>query len=321
MKSFFLLLTSSVFLTASYAQVANNSVETWRNYSAGFPATTLEAPVNWFGADSLIYTYAPLFSGTPQQVLYKDNNAHTGSFGVKLISKDLNGIVAPGLLANAHPELDFNNLDPNNPLEALSYDGGTLVNQRYNSLVAWVSYSPASNDVGVASVQAIKTGAGAGGADSVIGMGVSFLSAMPSYTEIMVPITYNDATTVPDKMIITFMSSDLSGENGTTPQDGSSLFVDDISLSMATDVRDVYTQSEIGKIYPNPADHVLNITAGVSNGLWVNVFNSSGALLHQAAFKNSFVLPLNNFSSGMYFYEIKDVKDKKVQRGSFSVIK
>lgn len=319
MKKIALLFTASVLFASAQAQVANSSVETWRNYSAG--SATLEAPDNWFGADSLVYTFAPLAGATPQKGLFKDNDAHTGSFAAKLVTRDLTGFVAPGMLVNANPELDFNNLDPNNPLASLSYEGGTSVSQRYNSLVAWVKYVPSGSDAGAISIIAIKNGIGAGGKDSVVGGGTLYINASANYTEIMVPITYKDATIVPDKMIISFLSSDLSGENGTTPQDGSTMYVDDISLSMATGVKELFTQSALSNVYPNPASSVLNLSATNANELSVRIFNATGAFMENATFKNNTQVSLQNFASGIYFYEIKDVKDKKVQKGSFSVVK
>lgn len=321
MKKIALLFTASVLVISARAQVANSSVETWRNYSAGIPPTTLEAPDSWFGADSLVYTFAPLAGATPQKGLFKDNDAHTGSFAAKLVTRDLTGFVAPGMLVNANPQLDFANLDPTNPLAALSYEGGTSVSQRYNSLVAWVKYVPSAGDAGAISVMAVKNGIGTGGADSVIGDGTLYIAATANYTEITVPITYKDATTVPDKMIISFLSSDLSGENGTTPQDGSTMYVDDISLSMATEVKEIFVQTLFSDIYPNPASSTLNLTAKSANELSVRIFNTTGTLMSNTIFKNNTQLSLQNFASGIYFYEIKDVKDKKIQRGSFSVMK
>lgn len=320
MRKIALLFSSCILLTAAKAQLANSGMETWRTYISN--STTLEIPDDWFGGDSTIYALAASFPITPQQTLFKESTEkHGGTYSVKLVTADFIGVKVPGLLANANPIVDPSALTTGDIFGNLTYEGGTAVTQRYNSLVAWVKYIPSGSDVAVIEIRAIKTGAGAGGADSVIGSGTSYLPPTPGFTEVTVPVTYKDASTIPDKMIVTFLSSDPSGENGTTPQTGSTLYVDDASLSMTTNVKEVFAQVQIGNIYPNPATTELNIAADNSNELSVHIFNTSGVLMRHATFKNNTHLSLGNFASGIYFYEIKDVKDKKIQRGSFSVVR
>ena len=226
------------------------------------------------------------------------------------------GVKVPGLFANANPVIDPSAMATGDFFTNLAYEGGALVNQRYTAMVAWVKYIPTGNDVAALEIRAIKTGA----SDSVIGKGVLYLNATPNFTETTVPITYQDATTIPDKIIVTFLSSDPSGENGTTPEAGSTLYVDDVSLSTATGMKTIFTQSQIGTVYPNPATTSLNIAATNAHELSLRIFSATGALMKQTQFKNQTQLPLGDFAAGIYFYEIKDVQDRKMQKGSFSVV-
>src|SRR5688572_4281294 len=149
MKKIILPLLICGVSLSSQAQLVNGGVETWRTYSAGLPnPTNLEAPHGWFVVDSLVYTYSAVLSGTtPQQLLFKENGSYSGSFAVRLATTDIGaGVTIPGVLANANPSFDVvGYLSDPNPVIAnyLSYDGGTPVNQRINTLTAWIKYFPA----------------------------------------------------------------------------------------------------------------------------------------------------------------------------------
>jgi|GEM_PF-760842 len=316
-----LLSVATLSIFQADAQFSNAGLETWQNYNAGFPSATLERPADWYGIDSIIYTYAVLLGSTPQQTLYKDNSAHTGSFAVKLVSKDLGGFVAPGILANANPQFDFTTFDPNDPTASLAYTGGTSVSQRYYTLSAWIKYIPAGNDYAAINVNAVLSGAGAGGTDSVVGEGEWFINTTANYTQVDVPITYNDPNVVPDKIVLSFSSSDLSGANSTTPQDGSTLYVDDIALSTIASVKDVYNQENLCEIFPNPVKDFLQIVPKTENALTVKIYNSFGAMMSQKDFKGKIELSVKQLAEGNYFYKVFDVKKQTLQQDQFSVVK
>lgn len=314
-----LLSVAIVGSITTQAQLNNAGMETWRNYTVVSASTTLETPDNWFGADSIVYTYAPLMSATAQQTLYKDIDAHGGSYSVKLISADFNSVVVPGLLANAFPDLDFANLDLTNILGSVTYTGGTTVSQRYRKMTAWVKYMPSGSDYGVAAVQALLSGQGTGGTDSVVGGGSVYISAASSYTQITVPIDYADATVVPDKLLITFLSSDVSGESGGTATSGSTLYVDDVDISTVASVKTLFTEASIVSAFPNPVNDVLHLQSANDDALNVKVYNVTGQLMIQESFTKNLSLNVNNFASGVYFYEITNVKKQQIQHGKISV--
>lgn len=319
--SIFLVLFFGYF--HSSAQLANGGLENWRTYSAGFPPTQLEAPNAWFGIDSIVYAYGPIAMITPKRLLFKDTISHGGFFAAKIISRDLGGQIgiAPGFLLNANPEVDLATLDFNDPLASISYAGGTVVNQRITQLTAWVKYEPRGNDVAVASVQALLSGAGAGGADSVVGNGDLYISSTANYTQITVPIIYVNPTIVPDKMLISFLSSDITGENGTMPQDSSALYVDDIALSGTNSINELQSKTDIVSIYPNPSNGILNVSSHNNNILIWKAYNINGQQVATKETKGNAIIDLRNLPNGLYLFEVIDPKEMTIQRGKFNVLK
>lgn len=320
MKKIVLLLAAASISHAASAQLPNNSLETWRTYASG-SATDLEAPMSWYGIDSLIFNYGPLGGITPAKCMYKDTSAHTGTYAVKMVSKDMVGMVAPGMLVNARPDFDIAAYlaNPSGVItDYLTFTGGTTVSSRYSHLTAWVKYAPVAGDVAVLGMQAIKSGIGVGGKDSVIGSGVLYLNATPSYTKVSIPMTYVDATTIPDKLLISFSSSDISDN----PQDGSTLYVDDIDIvAGAASIKSVLVNEQFAEVFPNPAVNEIHFRSTTKNELTLKVYSSNGALLASVPFTQQISLSTNQFPSGTYFYQLADLKKMSIQEGKFNVVK
>ncbi len=317
MKKIFTLLLSTVLVHSANAQLQNNTLENWRTISSG-SATNIEAPNDWYGIDSLLYSFAassPFI--TAKRLMFKDNNAHGGSFAARLLTQDIGGgFVAPGVLVNANP--DATNFDPLDPIGSLAYQGGTPVTQRINTLTAWVRYIPVGGDYASVNIQAIKN---ISGKDSVVGKGSIFVSSLATYSQVTVPVSYVDATVVPDKVIIICTSSDISGISGGTPADGSELFVDDINISTALGIADIYSNATLGSVFPNPANNILNIKAEGNNKLSYRVYSVTGSLIAASSFEKETTISLDRLSPGSYYYEILDAQNKKAQRGQFVVTK
>lgn len=319
MKKITLLLASFAVAGITQAQLANNGLENWRTYAAG-TATNLEAPNTWFGIDSLVYNYGPLAGATPAKVLFKDSSAKAGTYAAKMVTTDLSGFVVPGILVSARPDFDIAAYlaNPGGSLtDYLSYSGGTPVTQRYTELSAWVKYIPVGSDEAVASILAVKSGIGAGGKDSVIGSGSLNIVGAANYTKITVPVTYLDATTVPDKVIISFSSSDLNG----TITNGSVLYVDEINISNTTGVKTLLSTNTMADVFPNPAVNEVNFRMRNQQEVSLKIYGMNGMLLNSTTFTNEARIATSAMPTGTYFYQLVDVKNQNIQQGKFNIVK
>lgn len=328
MKSTFTLLLAACFcLTTQPVQAQNlqGSFETWRTLNSGMPPTQLEAPQGWFGLDSLVYNYGPLAGITPAKLLFKDMSSHSGSYAAKIVSKDMGGTlgVVTGMLANADPMLDLANFDPSDPLGALTYSGGTPISQRIDEIKAWIKYAPGTGDNALISVRAVVT---QGGTDVIVGEGSLLLTqAYGNFTQVAVPVTYINSTIVPEKLLIGFYSSYMASANkgtggGSTPVDGSTLYIDDVDM-ITLDIEEMVSSIKSVKLFPVPANNTLHIHTELPGTLSWQAFDMNGRRVKETLFQGTTSVDISALSSGLYLYKISGKNGEIIQRGKFHTVK
>ncbi|RYE25690.1 MAG: T9SS type A sorting domain-containing protein [Sphingobacteriales bacterium] len=315
MKKIFTFLLS-LGCTAAMAQNINGDFDTWRTFNAGIPSTTLTAPNGWFGTDSLLFTFGPFLSpGTtfkPQ--LTKATPSHTGAFAAQIMSHDQGtdfGIL-PGLLINGNPTIDVANFDPNDPFGSMTFEGGLQTIERVNTLSAWVKYAPRDTDMGQIAVLAFLEGAAADGTDSLIGYADTTLDqAYPAYTEFNLRVEYMDATVIPNKVLIGFISS------ADEAIDSSVMQVDDAEVMSASGVKIPVFQQQIVKVYPTPATDVLNLNTTYSKELTWQAFSIDGKVVKTVIVNGNTSVNISDLAAGSYLYRVSDMNGKVLQQNKF----
>jgi hypothetical protein len=315
MKKLFTLLLS-LSCTAAMAQNINGDFDTWRTYGAGFPATTLTAPVGWYGTDSLLFTFGPLLSpGTTFKAqLTKATPSHTGAFAAKAMTLDQGPDfgVLPGLLVNCKPTIDPNNFDPNDPLGSITFEGGLHTIERVNTISAWIKYEPKGGDEGEMTLLAYLEGAAADGTDSLVGMADTILDqAYPAFTEFKLRVAYIDPTVIPNKVMIGFISS----SDATT--DSSVIYVDDAEIMSASGVKTVVFQQEIVKVYPSPATDHISLTTTYTKPLVWQAFSLEGKLVATEKLQGQADVNISQLAPGTYLYRVSNEEGKVIQQQKF----
>ncbi len=296
MKKIIVLLLM-LFTISAYSQNFYGSFESWRNYSVvTAPSVTLQSPAGWHAADSLVfYAKAVYPSAVFAQQVFKTTDAHSGSFAAKLITlkEDIFGTL-PALLTNADIELDMSTVTPGTSLPGIKLVGGTPVTTRIPAMSAWVKYSPIGNDTAGIYVLAMKAGIGAGGADSLIGKGQAIMySNISTYTKMDIPITYVNASMVPD-----FIQVIITPGSMTNPQDSSTLYVDDITVE-TTGI--ITPETGYYKIYPNPATNLLHIDGDVYK---IDILNALGQQVYSSVAQH--MVNIATLASGIYYLQLSD---------------
>jgi len=347
MKKTLLFITAlSGIFTGAHAQFTNASFETWHNYSVN---TTLLPPSNpialtaptggWSGVDSLI-AYAKgaaelIPGGTltiiPQQQLFQSSLAHSGSSSAEIrsafIGEDVGNV--PGIFANARVNINLLAAMAGNPediLNYVSYDGGTAITGQVDTVKAWISLdSTASMDEGFITASAVKTVTGSSGDSTVVvGMGTMVVTrGNADFREFVVPLTYTD-NTVPQKLIVTFMSSNFAAD---TVHDGNSMKVDDVSYSYkpgsGTGIRQpLFSESKI-LVYPNPGRNQVyfNLDATVKPSDYnLSIFDINGRVISSEQLSNAVNLKdVSGWAKGSYFYTLANDKNNTKEQGKFVV--
>lgn len=297
------------------AQPLHGDLETWRDIPlATAPVTTLHAPMHWNVADSLVFSAQGYFtSAVFTQQVYQTTDAHSGSSAARVVTRKEDTLqVLPGLLTNADIALDFSAFFPGQPA-VLLYSGGTPVSSRIPLVTAWVKYFPAGTDSAFVSVQAIKSGAAAGGADSVIGRGTTFITGMQNtYTQLTTLVTYTDATSVPDLLRVFIRSS------GTDPQDSSTLYVDDINMP-APDAVETTRESAFA-VYPVPAGNFISFHCNTSNAFTVVLYSPIGQFVATHTVHAGDRIDVTQLTAGIYYYTVNN-GNGVIEKGNFIISK
>lgn len=313
MKKTITLLAAGMILagTSANAQLVNGNMEQWQNYSSG--GTALEAPSSWHGLDSTVCALAPILLQTGKKQVFKSTDKHGGSFAALLISKTYSGLplpfsgAVPGVLTNANATVDFSSGD-------LTLSGGTAVTQRVTAVSAWVKYIPKGTDSGLVGVSAVIQGAGAGGADSVIGEGYIDLGSTPNYTQVNIPVTYVNNTQVPTHVQIGFLSSNIG-----SGVDSSRLYVDDVAMTMASGITQQLFRNNTVTCYPNPAADVLYLSTKEEQTLVWEAMAANGQIIARRAFNKNASVSLKEIASGTYFFRVSGRNNELIQTGKFMV--
>ncbi len=318
-----LLIVSLFACSVANAQYLQGEMESWRTITTGFPQNTTEAPNGWFGSDSLLYNVGIILGGTNlKQQMFKDGDAHTGSFAAKVITIDQGASIGklPGTLVNAKIGFNMSGFDPNNPQNSITYSGGLPVNAKIENVKAWIKYMPKGSDNARMVASAVLAGQGANGQDSVVGVAdTTFSTAINNYTLIDLTLDYPNNVT-PDKLLVLFVSS----RNGSTAEDSSMMLIDDVSASyFSTGIEVPLFTEDVVSVYPNPAKDVIRLDALSTNAsyTWQLMSVSGQKLISQKVEGANVTVDISTLSAGVYFYNITDTDGTLLQKGKISVLK
>lgn len=303
MKKLFTLISLMAVSYVSNAQtVTGGDMETWKSYTSLF--TTHTRPDGWFTNDSL-YTYLKVATGGSYsgRVTKSTTIKHGGTACAKLVNA---ADSLPSFITNANIEFDLGTGD-------VTYNGGTVVTKRINFVNAFAQYATLSSDSGVLFVEAYKNGIGAGGADSIVGYGEIYIKPSTGFKSLSAEIVYDNATVVPDRIIIGFFTNTAD-----VPVAGTTLYVDDVTLSDITGIETPMINDNNIKVFPNPAVNNLHISTELNEDMTVSMYNAAGQLVHSQAFRKNADVTVSSLASGNYIYVISGAEGHKYYSATFS---
>lgn len=163
-------------------------------------------------------------------VVFKSTDAHTGTYSVRLKNTTSFGVVANGIMTNGRVHADFDPELGNVFTHETEPDWNLAFNDRPDSLVAWVMYSPEGSDRGKIEVllhndsdDGILPETGA--TDHWVGKArYDVEGTITDWQRVSVPFTYYTSG-LPDFALVVVSSGD-----STIAVDGSEMWIDDIEL-------------------------------------------------------------------------------------------
>ncbi len=237
---------------------------------------------------------------------------HSGNYALKLKTIFVKNNPAPGV--NAIDDTSGYIFTGKINISPPSYEYGFPYSSRPEKLEFWYKYNPVGNDTGGVYVLLLKNN---GIVSDTVAYGEMPITAVPVYTLFQFNIPYF-LTAVPDTAVILFISS----KRTSTARVGSALYLDDVSFSGWVGINEQDLNSDKVKTFPNPARDIVNIFAEIENADNVKIIDSSDRLAGIYKILNNHAdINTGLFADGIYFYEIRDKKERPLAKGKFNVVK
>jgi hypothetical protein len=284
-----------LFSTNLFSQsLPNSDMEDWDNYLFYWE------PDDWFTLNPFIL----LGGGTI--AVERSSDAYSGNYSAKIstsgITVNEQAVVVPGILTLA--EFNLNMSDT-----TFSFTGGYFLQENVKFLRGYYKYSGGDDDSASVLIYNYKNDEGV---MDTIGFGFGFLGNTDEWTAFEVEmININDA--VPDTFNVLFSSS-----TSVSPQVGSALYIDSISIETNTGIIDLWNRAEPMQVYPNPAsDRITFRSKTADKGRILTIYDNFGKHIGEYTFDDlEQTITLNDVASGVYIYKLTE-GTKLLNRGSF----
>ena len=271
-----LLLIAIVFYFNANAQIPNAGFENW---------TAVGSYVNPTGWDNLNAMEAAMGSTL---TCVKGTPGNPGASYIKLVSKTISMMgVMPGIATCG-------------VLNTSSYQAvsGFAFTQRPQSLTGSWQHMVYNTDTGYVAVYLTKWNSAMAMRDTIAMVVQKYSDMIMMWTPFSIDLMYMSGAT-PDSAIITLAAS------GYNPVVNSYLYVDNLAFAgSVAGINQFRVRNSEFRIYPNPANSVINVELGVMNETTeVQVLNTLGeVVIHNSSLKtHNLVLDLGNLPNGVYF--------------------
>ncbi|HNQ12754.1 MAG TPA: T9SS type A sorting domain-containing protein [Bacteroidia bacterium] len=243
--------------------------------NSGFEMWSGGIPTNW-NTSNILTLATPITQTSP---------GHSGSSAAKGQAVSFQGQVVAPVLFNAPP--------------------GFSVSQIYANLQFWYKANLVGGDIFTGAVIFVDAGLGPLAAGTM-----DFTANAASFTMASVPVVLGQGGTV----ATAYVSFSIAGPTGAEPDVNSWFIVDDVTLNgTLTGIEQIDAQNTDILVWPNPADHTININYANANSkdALFSLYNISGQKVMEFTGMQQDVNTLNN---GMYFlYDMENaLKPTKV---------
>ncbi len=298
MKRIFLTAISIALLLnlKSYAQlIPNFGLEDWT------AVASYEEPNSWKTSNALAAQ-----AGISN--VFKTTDKHGGTFAIKVTSAATGlGYVVPGAACTG--DIVLQGL-------GVKFVGGFAYTNRADLFNGFMKYTPSSTDS--ATLIAFLFKRTATGRDT-IAYAIKNYGGVASYTAFSQDFTYM-STQSPDSAMVILLSS----KNLAAAQDGSELFVDDISFSgTVAGVTNLANNSVSIAVYPNPSSESVNFSiSNISSAKALNIYDILGKKVKSIEVSSAQIsVSTEGLNNGLYFYQVADRNNNIISTGKFSIKK
>jgi hypothetical protein len=307
MKKQLLLIATVASSLALFAQ-QNASFETW---SSIFNAPT--QPNNWVSANLFA---SPLIDANNPTSVFKDSlaNKTNGQYSMKITTIKLttnpDPAAIPDTLGYAAQGVVIVQLPTFNILDRLPFTGRPA---NFNFMY---KYTPSGTDSAFAYIELTKWNTTLMRRDTIGAMGF-FMLASTNFATGGGSLIYNPLypNTFPDSLHISFSSSSYL-----TPRLGSTMWVDEISLTGWTGISQIDANASYVKAFPNPSNSAVTISVDLPNAKHITIYNQLGQTMGTKQINaKQIIIEANTFAPGNYYYSVTDENGTVVAGNTFTI--
>ena len=299
MKKLIIILAVLVSAVFNCEAQPNGGFENWAT------ASGIQEPVGW-----QTLNFLSLFGDPISAYKATGIDKHSGSYALKLQTIFLSHNPAPGTLRDTmgYVFTGLISISPPSIKYGIPYVG------RPEKLEFWSKYIPVGADHAGASVILQKWN---GTKTDTIAIGSIAIDTTAAYTLFQVNLNYL-SNELSDTVVIGFSSSYLK----VNARAGSTLFIDDVALTGWVGIDEHSIIADKVKIFPNPAKENITIQAQIDEAVNVQVIDIAGKVEGTYQIQNYNVnIKTDAFADGVYFYKIRDKKNRILTSGKFNVVK
>jgi len=315
------LLSLAVIFSAivgAKAQAPDMGFETWANVPLSL---TIQDPIGWA-------SFNALSAGGMPQTVFKETTAphvYSGSASAKIVTD-----VIPSTISIPNPLVPGQNMDTAGVLGVgktqfvapYVFYGYPYVN-RPATLQFACKYTPNTSIAGVPDTAYViaKLTKLISGSVVIVAQGTfKTYFATTSYAVQSLTMVYDPlySSVVPDSQQI-FISSSILASTGA--KKGSTFYVDDFQWLGYVSVNDIAGENVQVSVYPNPASNNINFKSNV-DAEKIEIVDITGRTIGTYdVIDNKVSISTENYSSGIYFYNLINSKKEIISRDKFEVVK
>lgn len=312
-RTLFIILLAVIMISAAKGQILlpNGDLESWRQVQ-GTDSMYWEPAGGFFATlDSLATLQA-----TGPLTAYRTTDAHSGSYAIKLVSKTYTApnVFIPGLLGTTLLLLFQNSIAIGKPCYYACDP---------KHFTGWFKYFPVNNDSCKFAILVSHANTLTHRKDTIYYGDTIIKGTVPTYTQFDIPVKAHNTSLTPDSITILAVASadfNLNSLQGGHGGEGSTLFVDDLSVVYPAGIQQNLMSEVEVNTYPDPASDVLTIELSkkITNGI-LKVYNLQGKLMDELSLSDiKTVYSVSHLVSGTYYYKLTNGPDV-VNTGSFVI--
>ncbi len=310
-KSMILLIT--IILTANVfaqTQLPNSGFEDWQevlNSKSELMYESLSGDF-WATLNKLRLLGGPV-------TVEKTEDTHSGNYAAKLETKGFGTFRITGLIISGYFDSKADpgeNMVEGKPFTAMP-----------DKLGAFIKNHPKNGDSSAIYINLTKWNGTS--RDTIAEASISFGREISEYELIELNLNYYRRDIEPDTIKVTFLSSvggrNFTGGEGTQPQIGSTMYIDNCFLEYTSGVQTpLFQVSNARAVLDRQQDYIEIFSENNIEGNNLQIYNAKGEVLLMDLLAYPYIFDVSAYPSGTYYFNIVD-NNKIYDHGNFLIIR